>query len=244
MVIRRSDNVNAVIINAISCAVVFVAAVGVIVGGIIYYNKNGSFLSNINLQFVGGAAAVLFATSVIYTPFSYGISYFFLRTKTDTARFLDIFYLFKNPRILLRTIVCDTVRRLIITLIRTLILLTAALAELLMLLLDLGTQLSILLHVIAWSTVLFLMFLVKIRFILCKYALICYPNGTLISVFRRGLLAIKGHTSLVIRFYIKYLAVYIFSFVTLGLARTRLVNKRRDSFCTYAVRLVKMSGKC
>lgn len=238
MIIKRSDNVNAAIINAISCAVVFVAATLIIIGGIIYYNKNGDFLSSPDTTVIGGAAAVLFASSIIYTPFSYGISYFFLRSKSGGARFLDIFYLFKNPRTLLIAIICDTLRRLIITLIRTLILLGGALIELVMLLSGLDGSLLIIIHVTTWSGILVLMFLVKIRFILCKYTLICYPKSSIPFVFKRGLLAIKGKGALVIRFYIKYLAVYIFSFVTLGFTRTRLANKHRDSFCTYAVRLV------
>lgn len=217
----------------------FFAIAAIVLGGVFAYYYEGDFVSTVRPAFFVSAFSVLFVSSLLYTPFSFGLSYYFLRSKTDSATFSDIFYLFKKPRLLFRAIISDSLRRFVISLIRLLILALAALLELALLVFcPRGSSLFILLHILAWSIVLFLLFLVKIRFILCKYVLISRPDTSAVRSFVIGTAACRGKTVLVLRFYIKYLAVYIFTFITLGLTRALRAGKTRDSFCTFAVSLV------
>lgn len=216
-------------VRFISALIVIAAFVLVIVGGVLAYYYEGDFLSSLRPGFFVSALSVLFVSSLIYSPFSYGVSYYFLRSKTGEARFSDIFYLFRRPRALFGAIICDTLRRIAIIAFRLMILLLAAVLELLLLkFFTRGEAMFVVLHIIAWSGVLILLFLAKIRFILCKYVLICYPEKSPLCALRRGVHAIRGKTAVVIRFYIKYLALFI-------LPRVR----NRDSFCTFAVSLIK-----
>ena len=243
--IKRSDNINAVIIKGISVALVFAAAVIILICAIFAFLYEGDILSTLNTRFFCSALSVLFVSSVIYTPFSYGISYYFLRSRSGDSDFLHVFYLFRTPRLLLKAVFCDLIRRTLITLLRIALLISAAVLELMIIQLVVrDSSLLIILHVFSWGTVLFLMFVIKIRFILCKYVLIQYPCTSIAAAIRSGLSASRGHTPAMIRFYVKYLAVYIFTFLTLGMSRARKLSRTRESFCTFAVSLVKRQHKC
>lgn len=243
--IRRSDNINAVIIKGISVALVFAAAVIMLICAIFAFLYEGDILSTLNARFFYSALSVLFVSSVIYTPFSYGISYYFLRSRSGNSDFFHVFYLFRAPRLLFKAVACDIIRRTVITLLRIALLILAALLELMIIrLVPHDSGMLIILHVFSWGTVLFLMFVIKIRFILCKYVLIQYPCTGVTDAIRLGLAASRGHTPAIIRFYIKYLAVYIFTFLTLGMSRARRLSRTRESFCTFAVSLIKRQYKC
>ncbi len=246
MKIKRSDNINNAIINAISVALVFLGAVLIASLAVAAFFYEGEFVSALKGRikptptFIISTVLVLFFSSVLYTPFSYGISMYFLKSKTEKTSYLQIFYLFKNMRLLLKAVLIDTIRRLITTLIRLIVLGVAVVVEILVLCLfqDVTRVIFVTVTVFMWSVVITFFFVIKLKFILCKYVFIAKPQSRVLYCISKGRRAIQGKIIETLRFYLKYLAIYIFSFFTLGFSGAKRVNHNRDSFCTYAVRLV------
>lgn len=246
MKFKRSDNVNTAIINGISIALVFLGAVLIVFFALAAFFYEGEFVSALSTRvkpsprFIITTIAVLFFSSLLYTPFSYGISTYFLKSKTQKTSILQIFYLFKNIKLLFKAVAVDTLRRLAATIIRLMLLCMAVVVEIIVLGLFENVTRTVFMAVtiFMWSIVITLFFVVKLKFILCKYVLIANPDSSVLHCISRGRRAIRGKMIETLRFYLKYLAIYIFSFFTLGLAGAKRVNRFRDSFCTYAVRLV------
>lgn len=213
---------------------------------VVAFAREGEFVSALTLrisptpQFIVTTVAVLFFSSVLYTPFSYGISMYFLKSKTGKASVLTCFYLFKNPRLAIKAVMVDTLRRVLTTFMRVAVLVIAVVLELLLLgLFDSVTRpVFVGVTVVMWCVVITMFFIIKLKFILCKYVLIAKPDTKAIDCIKIGSRAINKKILVTLRFYLKFLAIYIFMFFTLGLTRARRINKSRDSFCTYAVELV------
>lgn len=246
MKFKRSDNINTAIINGISIALVFLGAVLIVFFALAAFFYEGEFVSALSERikpsprFIITTIVVLFFSSVLYTPFSYGISMYFFKSKTGKTSLLQIFYLFKDIRLLLKAVLTDTVRRLAATFLRLMLLCAAVAVELAVLCLfkDVTRTVFVVVTVFMWSVVITLFFVIKLKFILCKYVLIANPESSVVGCISKGRRAIRGKMIQTLRFYLKYLAIYIFSFFTLGLSGAKRVNRYRDSFCTYAVRLV------
>ncbi len=257
---KRTDNINAVIIKGICALLVFFAIVLLIFIAIFTFSVNGEFVAAFTGEispsrwFYLSSLSVIFVSSLIYTPFSYGISYYFYKSRLQDTSIKELFYLFRNPRRLFRAIAVDSIKRVIVLGYRVFILLTAVVFECIIFLiatndfegdiLDKAAHLLtsdsfIILTVLAWCVVIIAFFIVKIRLILCKYVLIYNPDSSIRQCILIGRRAIRGKVKLVIGFYIRYLAIYIFTFLTLGFFHARRVTKTRDSFSSYAVRLVK-----
>ncbi len=247
MIFKRSDNINSAIIKGISVAIVFFAAVALVLCAVAAFFYEGEFISALSDEvslspwFYVTTVTVLLVSSVVYTPFSYGISMYFLKSKTEKSKFSDIFYLFNNKRLLLKAIAVDSVRRMITMVFRIVILFFAVVIELAVLRLCLESKESVafvVITVVLWCFVIAGFLYIKFKFILCKYVLIISPDSSVYRCIKVGYRAITGKTAVTLQFYIKYIAIYIFTFFTLGLAGAKRVNRSRDSFCTYAVRLV------
>ena len=78
----------------------------------------------------------------------------------------------------------------------------------------------IVLTIIEWCIVLAIFVIIKMRFILCKYALLRFPTLKIIETIRVGEFSIRGRIFKTILFYIKYISIYIFTFLTMGLAKS------------------------
>lgn len=267
--LNKSNDINTAIIQGISVSIVFVIIVALIIVAMFMFNTKGEFVKALNgeiklsLSFYIGAITVIFVSSILFTPFSFGISNFFINSKTETAHFSQIFYLFKTPRLLFKAIFMNSLKKLIINLYRIIVLIIAVLAECGVFVISIAISgenifdyehnflesvsqfithdtFFIVLTIIEWCVVLAVFIILKMRFILCKYALIRFPALTIIETIRVGKFSIRGRIFKTMLFYIKYVSIYIFTFLTMGLSKAVIHNKNRDSFSTYAVRIVEM----
>ena len=267
--LNKSNDINTAIIQGISVSIVFVIIVALIIVAMFMFNTKGEFVKALNgeiklsLSFYIGAITVIFVSSILFTPFSFGISNFFINSKTETAHFSQIFYLFKTPRLLFKAIFMNSLKKLIINLYRIIVLIIAVLAECGVFVISIAISgenifdyehnflesvsqfithdtFFIVLTIIEWCVVLAVFIILKMRFILCKYALIRFPALTIIETIRVGEFSIRGRIFKTMLFYIKYVSIYIFTFLTMGLSKAVIHNKNRDSFSTYAVRIVEM----
>lgn len=252
--IKRSDNVNHAIISAISIFILFFAAVVIIIAAVFAFNIRGDFVSALkgeirpSLSFYVLALVVIFASSIVYTPFSYGVSNYFLNPDQS------IFYFFKTPKVLAKAILLDSIKRVIIALERFVVLAVAVVGELVLIRVTLGpktpdqflktaqtlskNKLFIVLNIVAWSAVIAIFIVIKIRYILCKYALIYRPELSVLKALGMGVCAIRKNVFKTIRFYVKFASIYIFMFLTLGFCFKK--SARRSSFSSYAMALVKI----
>ncbi len=248
-------------------AIVFVLAVAIVIVAIFMFFKKGEFVSafrdelDMSPLFYITALTVVFLSSIVYTPFSFGISKYLINSKTNTQRFADIFYLFSRPRLLLKAVVANSIKKLIIAGYRIVVLLFAVMFECLLFAAvlffktnNIEKSISVLVQkasfaatngvfifftVIAWALVILLFIYVKTKYILCKYALILKPEISALQSIRIGRRAVNKKIFKTVAFYIKYVAIYMFVFLTLGLSGVKSVKNTRDSFSLYAIGLVK-----
>ncbi len=244
---KRSDNINTAIINAITVALVVGIFILVVVLALVAFFNEGEFVSALSQRvkltprFVITTVLVLFSSSVIYTPFSYGVSMYFLKSKTGKAGLSHVFYLFKDIPLLLKAIAVDTIRRIITIFLRLIVLFVAVVIELAILGLfgDVTRGTFAVVTVLMWCAVIVAFFIIKLKFILCKYVLIANRESSIASCIKTGCRAINKKITVTLKFYLKYLSIYIFLFFTFGFSRARQINKSHDSFCTYAVGLIQ-----
>lgn len=237
MYFKHSDK----IIKSISIALVFLSAVAVLVLAVAAFLYEGEFVSALALRikpsprFVLTTLSVLVMTSILYTPFSYGISIYFLKSKTQKTSVLTVFYLFKNIRLLAKAIAVDTIRRVLVTVLRIFVLAAAVVLEIILLSLfeNVTRSVFVAVTVVMWCAVIVLFFVIKLRFILCKYVLISRHTAKITDCVRIGCRASDKRILNILGFYLKYLARSIYLLVTVGRLRSH------DSFCTYAVELVQ-----
>lgn len=205
---RRRGIVYAVMVAAGFFLLLFLAF-----GGLWLYRTNGDFYSALKGQLAGGfylsAGLLLFFASVLYTPFSYGISRYFLHAARGKGRFGDVFFLFGRPGLLAKALAVALIKKILIWLHRLAILLLAAVAEValffcflvvsgedvfavegnpfrlaadFMLRYPWLTGLSIAL----WCGVLGGFLWCWLRFILCKYVLLNYPDAGVLQAVQIG----------------------------------------------------------
>lgn len=232
------------------------------------YSTRGEFVSasknefGPDISFYIWTLVVILISSVVYTPISFGISNYFINAKAGNGNFKQIFYLFKTPKLLFKAVIMSAIRQIIINISRFVILLIALVAECGLFVISVflsgenifiyekdflqnvmdfitSNDFFIILTVIEWCVVLILFFSLKLRYIMCKYALIRFPELTIIEAIRIGRYSISGRLGKTFFFYIKYLSIYIVTFLTFGLSGGIIKNRTRDSFSTYAVRTVE-----
>ncbi|MBQ6823782.1 MAG: hypothetical protein IJP27_03945 [Clostridia bacterium] len=191
----------------------FLAVLILTTGGLWLYHANGNFYNALKGQFHRGfylSAILLFVfSSVLYTPFSYGISHYFLLAAKKKVGFRDVFFLFRRPILLSKATVVALLKKALVWLERLFLLLFAAILEVLMffffLVVDgqdvfsvegpffqraaefmLGSPWLIGLSVSLWCGVLLGMVLIWLRYLLCKYVLLCYPDAGILQTIRVG----------------------------------------------------------
>ncbi len=262
------NDISTVIIKGISVLIVFVLIIVLIIVALFMFNTKGEFVKALNgqirpsLSFYVTTVIVLLISSVLFTPFSFGISYYFINSKSGDGKFTQVFYLFKQPRLLFKAILMNTIKNTIINFYRVITLVFALLAECGVFVISVAVSgenifdyeqnflpsvaqfithntFFIVLTIIEWCIVLIIFVALKMRYIMCKYALIRYPQLKIIETLRVGEFAIRGKILKTVLFYIKYISIYIFTFLTIGLSKAIIRNKSRSSFSTYAVHVVE-----
>ncbi len=239
--------------------VLFAALVACGIGGLYLYHRNRDFYQAFRLRlspsFYLSAAGVLLLSSVLYAPFSYGISYYFLRSFEGKARFSALFFLFCRPSLLLKAIIVSMGKKACIYLERLLVLFAASLMEVVMFFLFLlfkgedlfgiegdpfllaaefmaHTPPLIVLSILLWCGVLFATVLSSVRYVLCKYLLLSVQDAGVGQVLKVGRQAIRGHLLQTLFFYLRYIVWLLW-----GMFSNR--NSKREPFSVYADRLAK-----
>ncbi len=250
------------ILYALMIALASLAGLLLILGGIFLLNRKGDFYSafqgELNRGFYWSALLVLVCSSVLYTPFSYGISHYFLRSAAgEEVRFSAVFFLFRYPVLLTKAVLLSVLKKGLIYLQRLALLLGAAVAEVALFfsfLVVTGEDIFsvegnpflvaaefmlrspwlIGLSAVLWSGVLLGSFFLYLKYILCKYVLLEYPDVSVRQALKIGRDALRRHFLKTLLFYLRYGAfciLYLFSF---GWATTK-----QRSFSVYAAQLAE-----
>lgn len=250
------------VLLAVMTVLAFLVLVALAIGGVFLFHMNGDFYSALEGELGRGfylsAALILIFSSVLFTPFSYGISYYFIRSARDRARFSDLFFLFRTPVLLTKATVVSIFKKVLIYLERLLLLAVAALLEVALFfafLVVTGEDIFAVqdnpfrlaadfmmrspwligLSILLWSGVLFGILLINLRYILCKYVLICYPDTSPLQAMRVGRGSIRGRMMQTLFFYLRYGAHCVLMVVTLGFAS----GTGHRGFSVYACELVE-----
>lgn len=249
------------ILYALMIALASLAVLLLILGGIFLLNRKGDFYSafqgELSRGFYWSAVLVLVFSSVLYTPFSYGISHYFLSSAAgEEPRFSEVFFLFRHPALLTKATLLSVLKKGLVYLERLALLLSAAVAEVALFFgflvvtgedvfsmrgdpfaaaaeFMLRSPWLIGLSAVLWSGVLLGIFFIYLRYILCKYVLLEYPDVSVWQALKIGKSSIRGHFFKTLLFYLRYGAFCILHLLSFGLA----VTKRR-SFSVYAAELV------
>lgn len=252
------------IFYATATFLLFTAAVLLLLGGMLLYQINGDFYAafrgGLHQGFYYQTIAVLAASSFVYAPFSFGISRYFIGAAQDASRFSDLFYLFRKPRMLAKAALLTLLKKLLTYWERLLLLLLAAMAEVglfwsfLVLsgedIFSLGgnpfvqagafmlrSPQLIFLSIVLWSGVLFGFFIIFLRYILCKYVLICFPDVGVFQAIRVAKISIRGEVLRTLLFYLRYSSYVLLTMLTFGTFGRRRGVKHR-TFSIYACDLV------
>lgn len=251
------------VLYAIMILLTFLLAVGLFLGGLLLFHVNGDFYSAFRNRLDGGfylsAALVLVFSSLLYTPFSYGISYYFIR---GNGRFYDLFFLFRRPLMLTKATAVSALKKILSYWERLLLLLAAALLEVALFFtflvvtgedvfsvqrdpfrlaaeFMLRSPWLIALSVLLWSGVLFGMLIIYLRYILCKYVLLLYPDAGVLQALWVGRGAIRGHLLRTLFFYLRYGAYCVLTVLSFGFSTRMIRPERHKSFSVYACSLAE-----
>lgn len=237
--------------------VVFLALLACGLGGLYLFYRNRDFYqafrTRLSPRFYISAAALLLGSSLLYTPFSYGITNYFLLAHRSEARFSALFFLFWKPALLFKAILVTIGKKSCIYLERLFILLAAAILEVVLFFLFLlfagddlfsvpgnpfqqaaefmiNSPALISCSVLLWCIVLFFMVLSALRYVLCKYLLLAVQDAGVMQVLKVGRTAIRGALLKTLFFYLQYIALLLWAFFS---------NRapRREPFSIYAERL-------
>lgn len=254
------------IFYAIMTLLVFLVLLLLALGGLFLFNMNKDFYSalrgQIDRSFYLSAALVLVFSSLLYTPFSYGISHYFILSAKGEGRFRELFFLFRRPVLLTKATVVSAVKKALVYLERLLLLLMAALLEVALFfsfLVVTGNDVFsvrenpfrlaaefmlrspwlIGLSILLWSGVLFGMLVIHLRYILCKYVLLLYPDAGILQALRVGRGSIRGQLLKTMLFYLRYGAFCILTALSFGLSARIARPETHRSFSVYACGLVE-----
>lgn len=253
------------ILYAIMTVLAFLILVLLALGGVFLFNMNGDFYSalqgELNRGFYLSAALILIFSSVLFTPFSYGISYYFILSAKGEARFSALIYLFRAPYLLTKATVVSILKKILIYLERILLLLVAALVEVILFfsfLVVTGEDIFsvhanpfrlaaefmlrspwlIGLSILLWACVLFMILLINLRYILCKYVLLLFPDVGPVQAIKIGRRSIRGKLMQTLLFYLRYGAFCVLTVVSFGLTARIAEGFGHRSFSVYACELV------
>ncbi len=248
------------IFYAIMILLLFILVVLLLLGGAFLFHVHKDFYTAFRNRLGGGfylsAWLILLFSSLLYTPFSYGISHYFIK---GTGGFREIFFLFHRPLLLTKATAVSIFKKALTYLERLLLLLLAALLEVVLFFsflvvngedifsvqtnpfrlaaeFMLRSPWLIGLSILLWCGVLFGMLVIYLRYILCKYVLLLYPDAGIFQALRVGRNAIKGRLFGTMLFYLRYGAYCILAVLSFGLS-ARMI--RHKSFSAYACELTE-----
>lgn len=239
----------------------------IIIAAMFIFSVEGEFLAvlsgriSLKLSFYISALVVLFVSSILFTPFSFGIANYFINSKNGTASFSQIFYLFSKPRLLIKAVYMNFLKKIFINIYNMAVIVVAVVAECGIFVISIilsgenifdyekefidsvisfmsSDPFFITLTIIEWVFVICIFVYVRIKFSMCKYVLIANSNVGPLEAIKIGRFAIEGLIFKTLLFYFKYFSIYIFTFVTLGLVSAIAKSKTSDNFSTYALRIV------
>lgn len=244
----------------------FLILLALILGGIFLFQTKGGFYSafkgELHRGFLISAFLLLIFSSILYTPFSYGISHYFLLAQKGAGRFSSLFFLFRDPLQLLKAVAISLLKKILIYLEGLAVLLVAAMVEVALFFLFLlfsGEDLFsvrenpfllaaefmlrspalILLSVLLWVGVLIGFLLIRLRFILCKYVVLCFPAVSPRQAIQIGKNAIRGHLWSTVFFYLRYAAIMLLSVFSFGTIVPLGESAAKRSFSAYAAGLAE-----
>lgn len=248
------------IIKVTSILILFFSTVAASVIALWLYNTKGDFVSAVKSDvflapklFVW-TVAIMFLSSVLYTPLSFGISNCFI--SKDESKIKSLLFMFTRPRLLFKAIVMNAVKKLCIYLARLAVLVAALVMECVIFIVSVilsgenifiyerdflqnvlefmtTDKFFISLTVLQWTLVLFALLYINIRYILCKYVMLSRPSVTVFEAVSIGLFATRGKFFQIVRFYLRFAAIFLLKIVTLGRIKYKL------SFSQYAFRLAQ-----
>ncbi len=257
--IHASNEEHRGILYAVMTFLIFLAGIILILGGLYLFHRNEDFYAVFRQRLNGGfylsAWLVLVFSSLLYTPFSYGISHYFIK---EGGGIKELFFLFRQPLLMTKAIAVSFLKKVLIYGERLLLLLGAAIVEVVLFfsfLLVTGENVFsvqenpfrlaaefmlrspwlIALSIILWSLFLLGILLIHLRYILCKYVLLLYPDAGVLQSLRVGRDAIKGNLIRTVFFYLRYGAYCVLVVLSFGMVR-RLRHKR---FSQYACQLTR-----
>lgn len=248
------------IIKIITVFLIFFASVAAAVTALWLYNTKGDFVTAVKNdvflapKLFGYTVLIMFLSSILYTPLSFGISNCFL--SKDGFSVKALFFIFLKPKLLFKAVLMNTVKKVCIYLLRLFVLALALVLEcgvfticiilsgenifiyerdFLQSVLEFMTtdKFFIILTVLQWSLVLFALLYINIRYILCKYVMLARPNVNVFEAISVGLLASSGKAFSIMLFYLRFVAAWLLRAVTFGRLRYKL------SFSQYAFRLAE-----
>lgn len=233
----------------------------------LYMEEGFAGVAKIRLRnvFYWRALLILALSSVVYTPFSYGISYLFYRNATGMGvQVRHLFFFFGAPRFLGKAICAKIVISLMTAMLGILVLLLVCAIQLGLLFPVLlwqqadffskdvfGMLVRLFSHqkwfavmtLLLWSITLLWLIAVRLRFSLCKFALLLYPNFSVYEMIKVGLMVTKGKVLYIFFHYIRltaYCLVLIFSF---GLAARKLRKAAPTAFSLWAMHQIEDARK-
>ena len=259
------QNINVAVIKTVFAVVCILAVLLLIILALYFYNTKGEFLSAISLgyDFYLPVTIITFLfVAFLYTPVSFGISDYFISPENKRSFVKCIFYIYLKPHLFFKLVRVSVLKYIIVLFLRFIVLLIALLIECAVFILCvvlsgenifvyehtflqstaeffINNKFLVIFTVIEWALVLFCLFYIKIRYIFCKYVLLCNSYVGAVETIRIGNFVISGNVSRTIIIYIKYISIYIISFVTMG----KFTVKNSGSFSDYAVSTVKEGMK-
>lgn len=267
---RRAIAEGRGILYAVMTILAFLLLFLLSLGGLFLFHINKDFYTTFRLQsnrgFYWSAALILVFSSVLYTPFSYGISQYFILSAQGEANFRAIFFLFRNPVLLTKATIVSILKKLLVYLERLLVLFLAALVEVLLFFIGLiisgenifsvhenpfllaaefmlGSPWLVGLSIGLWCGVLIGMMVIYLRYVLCKYVLLRFPDAGILQAIQIGRRSIRGHMVQTFLFYLRYGAFCVLTVISFGLTARLADAANHQSFSEYACGLVDEGWK-
>lgn len=227
-------------------------------------NPYTSLSERLKPSFYYRTVLIILISSLLYTPFSYGISNYFSQGARRNPKFSDIFFMFCRPLLFAKAVSLRLLILVIRGLYQLVALLLGVLAEGVLYIATLIWQKQNVLNmsirellqqientivrqhflyfsIFIWCIILLAFLLFYVRFMFCKYALLRFEELSILEAFRIGLFATRGRLFSILRYYLTYISYYVLLFATFGLLYVFLKPYREENFSIYAMRLVEQA---
>ncbi len=265
---KNTNNLTSVIIKSFSVWLIFGFAVLVSIGAVFLYNIKGEFVKAftgsvyLSYKFYLWTFVVIFLSSLIYTPVSFGISDYIIKSKNKKISVWYIFNLFTKPRLLFKAVLINTLKRIIVFLWRIVILTFALLVECVIFIISvllsgqnifdyerdflqsaaklvMSNDFFVMLTVVEWIAVICVFTYIKMKYIMCKYVFLTYSSVGVLEALRMAKYIISDNMNTTLSVYAKSVSAYVIAVCSLGLVK---INSE-VGFSNYATKLVKLKSE-